>query len=475
MAILENGYIRKEGLEYRYDTKSFTTRKGKLMEKDAFQASRIYGIEEARKALKEVIIKEQTVIGNELPLAAIVATKYPEEYKAVKWFIDNIYRTVNNIEKEDKARCSKIKNEFVRSESLKVTKAEAGKGYQAITNFCRLVTPKLSPEERAAILLSIAYKGKAVGADINSSTHVVAGLELLHYDLTFFSNVKVTKDKLIQCSFEDGDTAEFICGYADSEDGSKSAVAKENLDGIFTIEVDESGRAWAVKEIAEQISLPPVNKKQIIFKVYIEGLRKGNSNGINQMINMLVNQEVTLIPYIRKDGKSMYDLVVVGDTIVGEFQRPQGSKKGDLIEDAYRFKKGRVTSANIGSVEYVDKNGRTRKGMCAYVIMDDCVTVSEEDILKLDLHKVKIEKTAADVDAVPAVDGTGKRIRRKTGIGSASNSGEEVVGDKPATDSEEVNNKKKRVRCKTGVVDSISEEEAPKKKKRIKTGIVDTL
>ena len=475
MAILDNGYIRKDGLEYRYDTKSFTTRKGKLMEKDAFQASRIYGIEEARKALKEVITKEQIAISNELPLVATIAAKYPEEYKAVKWFVDNIYRTVNNIEKEDKARCNKIKNEFVRSESLKVIKAEAGKGYQAITNFCRLITPDLSPEERAAMLLSIAYKGKTVGADINSSTHVVAGLELLHYDLTYFSNVKVTKDKLISCSFEDGDTAEFICGYADSEDGSKSAVAKENLDGIFTIEVDENGRAWAIKEISEQIQLPPVNKKQLIFKVYIEGLRKGNSNGINQMINMLVNKEVTLIPYIRKDGKSLYDLVVVGDIIVGEFQRPQGNKKGDLIENVYRFKKGRVTSANIGSVEYVDKNGRERKGMCAYVIMDDCVTVSEEDILKLDLHKVKIEKTAADVVAVPAVDGTGKRIRRKTGIGSASNSGEEVVGDKPATDSEEVNSKKKRVRCKTGVVDSISEEEVPKKKKRIKTGIVDSI
>ena len=472
MAILDNGYIRKEGLEYRYDTKSFVTKKGKLMEKDAFQASRIYGIEEARKALKEVITKKQITVGNELPLVATIAAKYPAEYKAIKWFVDNIYRTVNNIEKEDKARCNKIKNEFVRSESLKVIKAEAGKGYQAITNFCRLITPDLSPEERAAMLLSIAYKGKTVGADINSSTHVVAGLELLHYDLTYFSNVKVTKDKLISCSFEDGDTAEFICGYADSEDGSKSAVAKENLDGIFTIEVDENGRAWATKEISEQIQLPPVNKKQLIFKVYIEGLRKSNSNGINQMINMLVNKEVTLIPYIRKDGKSMYDLVVVDNTIVGEFQRPQGSKKGDLIENAYRFKKGRVTSANIGSVEYVDKNGRERKGMCAYVIMDDCVTVSEEDILKLDLHKVKIEKTAADVDAV---DGTGKRIRRKTGIGSASNSGEEVVGDKPATDSEEVNSKKKRVRCKTGVVDSVSEKEVPKKKKRIKTGIVDSI
>lgn len=471
MAILDNGYIRKEGLEYRYDTKSFVTKKGKLMEKDAFQASRIYGIEEARKALKEVITKKQIAVGNELPLVATIAAKYPAEYKAIKWFVDNIYRTVNNIEKEDKARCNKIKNEFVRSESLKVIKAEAGKGYQAITNFCRLITPDLSPEERAAMLLSIAYKGKTVGADINSSTHVVAGLELLHYDLTYFSNVKVTKDKLISCSFEDGDTAEFICGYAD-EDGSKSAVAKENLDGIFTIEVDENGRAWATKEISEQIQLPPVNKKQLIFKVYIEGLRKSNSNGINQMINMLVNKEVTLIPYIRKDGKSMYDLVVVDNTIVGEFQRPQGSKKGDLIENAYRFKKGRVTSANIGSVEYVDKNGRERKGMCAYVIMDDCVTVSEEDILKLDLHKVKIEKTAADVDAV---DGTGKRIRRKTGIGSASNSGEEVVGDKPATDSEEVNSKKKRVRCKTGVVDSVSEKEVPKKKKRIKTGIVDSI
>lgn len=474
MAILDNGY-RKEGLEYRYDTKSFVTKKGKLMEKDAFQASRIYGIEEARKALKEVITKEQTTVGNELPLVATISTKYPAEYKAIKWFVDNIYRTVNNIEKEDKARCNKIKNEFVRSESLKVIKAEAGKGYQAITNFCRLITPDLSPEERAAMLLSIAYKGKAVGADINSSTHVVVGLELLHYDLTYFSNIKVTKDKLISCSFEDGDTAEFICGYADSEDELKHAIAKENLDGTFTIEVDENGRAWAVKEITEQISLPPVNKKQLIFKVYIEGLHKSNSNGINQMINMLVNKEVTLIPYIRKDGKSMYDLVVVGDIIVGEFQRPQGNKKGDLIENAYRFKKGRVTSANIGSVEYVDKNGRERKGMCAYVIMDDCVTVSEEDILKLDLHKVKIEKTAADVDAVPAVDGTGKRIRRKTGIGSASNSGEEVVGDKPATDSEEVNNKKKRVRCKTGVVDSISEKEVPKKKKRIKTGIVDSI
>lgn len=475
MAILDNGYIRKEGLEYRYDTKSFTIRKGKLMEKDAFQTSRIYGIEEARKALKEVITKEQTAVGNELPLVATISTKYPAEYKAIKWFVDNIYRTVNNIEKEDKARCNKIKNEFVRSESLKVIKAEAGKGYQAITNFCRLITPDLSPEERAAMLLSIAYKGKAVGADINSSTHVVVGLELLHYDLTYFSNVKVTKDKLISCSFEDGDTAEFICGYADSEDELKHAIAKENLDGTFTIEVDENGRAWAVKEITEQISLPPANKKQLIFKVYIEGLHKSNSNGINQMINMLVNKEVTLIPYIRKDGKSLYDLVVVGDIIVGEFQRPQGNKKGDLIENAYRFKKGRVTSANIGSVEYVDKNGRERKGMCAYVIMDDCVTVSEEDILKLDLHKVKIEKTAADVDAVPAVDGTGKRIRRKTGIGSASNSGEEVVGDKPATDSEEVNSKKKRVRCKTGVVDSISEEEVPKKKKRIKTGIVDSI
>ena len=473
MAILDNGYIRKEGLEYRYDTKSFVTKKGKLMEKDAFQASRIYGIEEARKALKEVITKEQIIVGNELPLVATIAAKYPAEYKAVKWFVDNIYRTVNNIEKEDKARCNKIKNEFVRSESLKVIKAEAGKGYQAITNFCRLITPDLSPEERAAILLSIAYKGKAVGADINSSTHVVAGLELLHYDLTFFSNVKATKDKLISCSFEDGDTAEFICGYADSEDGSKSAVAKENLDGTFTIEIDENGRAWAVREIAEQISLPPVNKKQLIFKVYIEGLRKGNSNGINQMINMLVNKEVTLIPYIRKDGKSMYDLVVVGDIIVGEFQRPQGNKKGDLIENAYRFKKGRVTSANIGSVEYMDRNGRTRKGMCAYVIMDDCVTVPEEEVLNLDLHKVEIEKSTADVDAAHAVDGTGKRIRRKTGIGSATK--EEVVGDKPATDSEEVNSKKKRVRCKTGVVDSISEEEAPKKKKRIKTGIVDSI
>lgn len=453
MAILEDNYIRKDGLEYRYDTKSFETLKGKLMEKDTFQASRIYGIEETRKALKEVILKEQVTVGNELPLVAEIATKYPAEYKAVKWFVDNIYRTVNNIEKEEKARCNKTKNKFVRSESLKVTKAEASKGYLAITNFCRMITPNLSPEERAAMLLSIAYKGKAVGADINSSTHVVAGLELLHYDLNFFSNVKTTKDKLIGCSFEDGDIAEFICGYADSEDGSKSAVAKENLDGIFTIEVDESGRAWAVKEIAEQISLPPVNKKQIIFKVYIEGLRKGNSNGMNQMINLLVDKEVTLIPYIRIGKENMRNLVVIeGDTIVGNFQCPHGYSKNErnLIEEAYWFKRGRVVSANIGSVDCEDQNGRAKKGMCAYVIMDNCTTVPEEEIKNRDLHKVKIKKASI---AAPADETTGKRIRRKTGIGSAATR-EEVVGDKPATDSKEENSKKP-IRPKTGVVDSI--------------------
>lgn len=137
------------------------------------------------------------------------------------------------------------------------------------------------------------------------------------YSLLTISSEHIAKQKLIMCDIEAGEEVEFNNCYA-VKDG-KAAYAVSIPDGMYVI-TEEDGKYYATKSVKKHMKQELESQKEIsditiriknIFFPLKDILRRGSECGIE------------LRDVARdKNGKIVYDAILVNDVVVGKFDCP---------------------------------------------------------------------------------------------------------------------------------------------------------
>lgn len=384
-AVLKNGWKRKDGIEFAVDSRASHAFKAgenvKWAIKDTFHEYRVDLMKTAYKMAFRLKAKEQAADIASLNGVALVANKTSKDVKNAVSFVKQIYTSVFTIDQARKKELStEYKDRNIREEKLKMLKADMKIEYAAVTNFLRVLTPNMRAEDRAALALSIVYAEKKKGEEVSSFASTTLPEEFLAYTLENYSDIKETKDSLTVCTFNDGDTVEFIKGFADGDNGEE-AVAKKDIDGEFTIRIeeDENGRKhfYAVKSMREQIVIPDADPNQLVFITKMGVADKE----LDSTIDSIAGKEAVMV--------SKGDNLFVDGVNVGRFRCPAGG----MITKFYKNKKGRVKFAISGKVE----NSLThRMESVAIVVMDNVTTIDAAEAAKLEssiVAKKPVQKT----------------------------------------------------------------------------------
>ena len=162
-----------------------------------------------------------------------------------------------------------------------------------------------------------------MGVNRNLATSVVRGCQRILTDELLLSSInksKTTKNKLVECTFEDGEVVEFKMGYSIKEDRYAVGDFNQVPDGIYTIrKIDD--KFYACKNIHESILAnmeEEINQKHFLVRV--------KANGVFDLPSLL-DKEVKLRGYVRVNGKDCRQIVAVGNKIIGEYAIPFIDKK----------------------------------------------------------------------------------------------------------------------------------------------------
>lgn len=199
-----------------------------------------------------------------------------------------------------------------------------------------LATVNVSDEKAALLALKVACDKQAKkDADVDAlarkngetpvnhaeesemTSSLVEKLLKEEYSLLTISSEHIAKQKLIMCDIEAGEEVEFNNCYA-VKDG-KAAYAVGIPDGMYVI-TEEDGKYYATKSVKKHMKQELESQKEIsditiriknIFFPLKDILRRGSECGIE------------LRDVARdKNGKIVYDAILVNDVVVGKFDCP---------------------------------------------------------------------------------------------------------------------------------------------------------
>ena len=141
------------------------------------------------------------------------------------------------------------------SEELRAIKDDFNHNIEALSNHVRRITNGMTAVERA-MLLTI------VGGE-SAFAFTICQEEYMHMIITHFAEIDFAGEKLVKCDFEAGSVVTFVGGTANEK--GKLAVTKSAMTGEFEIR-KHNGHMFAVKQIAELVSIPAVDESVTMVK-----------------------------------------------------------------------------------------------------------------------------------------------------------------------------------------------------------------
>lgn len=334
-------------------------------------------------------------------ISKLMTRKEAREARDLGCFFHDAYRTVNTYQSSSirKAQEEYPQKSMGLEEHIKGIKRDTRTFIDAISNQYRIHCDRLglTDNEKVQVLMDI------VQAERTNSNYAQTILpeEFFKYVLSLYQDddsvPKYTEDKLRYCQIPEYTEVTFHAGRAIDSDGNK-AYAMIPLEGEFIIRKNEFGHPVAAKAIDMLVHVPEKNPDQLLF---ITKSAKGNdrytSAHIKQITKEVLDQEIQLVPYSRKN-KNIHDSFFLGNREIGHFRaylaEGDRSRNAKALLDMYRNKCGTVT--NIISSKQNDV------GNIAIAIMEhlkDAPEIGEEAVLIKDTskHAVKIKKLGGGV------------------------------------------------------------------------------
>ena len=317
-------------------------------------------------------------------------------------FFHDIFRTIQSYKT---ARLSQLNREYPKrsnalEEHVKAVKQETKVTVEILANQIRSEFKKLglTPVEMIYVMLNNV---------INEGTNASFGHTVLQDEFVDFvlqvtkedSRVpKFTEDRLLYCSFEEGDEAVFVAGMA--EDGDKQAMAAVPLEGTFVIRKNSKGNLVASQLIKDNVTIPDIKEDRLLFVTKPGGGKDYyTSKNIDIVTQTMTkkNAKVTLVPFIK--GQDVHDAIVVDNEIIGSFRCSYaiGGKavNSDAINKMYLYKQGTVD-------HIITANQGNSVGQVAIVLLKDVRTVTAPEIKgnKIEEYKqqqIKNQPVVSDV------------------------------------------------------------------------------
>jgi hypothetical protein len=262
-------------------------------------------------------------------------------------FLKQAYSSISNVQA---TRIRDIRDRYpdrYKAEAhIKDLKKDMAPFYTYLAKTLRFQMRDLSASMRAAVLVSVIMVGdNKEDSQYSSYAHGVLDKEFLAFVLQIFKDedkvAKYTEDKLISCTFKEGDVAEFVFGEAYGDDGKFAKAADDELDGEFTIRKNKNGHLVASKLIKEVLA--PEDPDGSVLCFITKGSDWGDEN-LTAVMKKMEDKEVTLIPYRKQqDGKDLHDAIVVDGKMIGKFRTSLGSDNPESIQAMYRNKTGKIT------------------------------------------------------------------------------------------------------------------------------------
>lgn len=273
---------------------------------------------------KELLEKKQK-IGRLNGIARNCVKDIPEEVIRLVRFLQGQYMTLSTARSKMKSELRKT----LKGELDKVARESVNNKFNdffsALRNTMRFILASHGLTGIDACLAGIKICADTCQTleDENTSDVVSSVVDRILTDellLSSVSKTEMTKNKLVECTFEDGETVEFNMGYSIKEDRYAVGDFNQIPDGIYTIKkIDE--KFYACKNIHEGVIAnmeEEINQKRFLVRV--------KANGVFDL-HSLLNQEVKLRGYARVNGKDYRQLVAIGNKIIGEYAIPFIDKK----------------------------------------------------------------------------------------------------------------------------------------------------
>lgn len=331
------------------------------------------------------------------------AMRRPEVKRAydLSIFFHDVFRTIQSYKT---ARISQLNKEYPKrsnalEEYVKEVKNETKFAVTILANQIRSEFKKLG---LTAVEMIYVLMSNVINEGTNASyAHMVLQDEFVDFVLEINKdnpNVPVwTEDKLMFCTFQEGDVVTFIAGMAAEEDG-KEAVADVPLEGTFTIRRNKKGNLVASQLIQDNVRIPDIKDNCLVFVTKPGGGKDWYTSKNLDIVTQDMTKKgakVTLVPYVKD--KDIHDAIVVNNEVIGSFRcsyaisgKPVNS---EALNKMYMCKQGTVDhiiTANQGDIV----------GQVAIVTLKDVVTVEVPDIKGNKIEEYKKQQFGEQVDTV---------------------------------------------------------------------------
>lgn len=273
---------------------------------------------------KELLEKKQK-IGRLNGIARNRVKDIPEEVVRLVRFLQGQYMTLSTARFKMKSELRKT----LKGELDKVARESVNNKFNdffsALRNTMRFILAShgLAGVDACLAGIKICADTCETLEDENTSDVVSSVVDRILTDellLSSVSKTETTKNKLVECTFEDGEVVEFKMGYSIKEDRYAVGDFNQIPDGVYTIrKIDE--KFYACKNIHESILAnmeEEINQKHFLVRV--------KANGVFDLSSLL-DKEVKLRGYVRVNGKDCRQIVAVGNKIIGEYAIPFIDKK----------------------------------------------------------------------------------------------------------------------------------------------------
>ena len=247
---LAAGFMEDRGVRFSLDKdKSGFVGEGK---KRRFSLNESF--HELRKAIARILFKDALILravkheftDEQMAMFKRIEARFPEE-RAMVVEAKMIYDDLTGIMRKE----VKGKN----NEEMRAIKDDFNLNIAALSNHIRRITKNMTVVERAMIMT-------VVGGD-SAFAFTVCQEEYMHMVITHFAEIDFAGEKLVKCDFEAGSVVTFVGGTANEK--GKLAVTKSALTGEFEIR-KHNGHMFAVKQIAELVSIPAVDESVTMVK-----------------------------------------------------------------------------------------------------------------------------------------------------------------------------------------------------------------
>lgn len=273
---------------------------------------------------KELLEKKQK-IGRLNGIARNRVKDIPEEVVRLVRFLQGQYMTLSTARSKMKSELRKTLKGELDKVAREAVNNKFNDFFSALRNTMRFVLTSHGYIGVDACLTGIKICADSCDTleDENSSDVVSSVVDRILTDELLLSSInksKTTKNKLVECTFEDGEVVEFKMGYSIKEDRYAVGDFNQIPDGIYTIrKIDD--KFYACKNIHESILAnmeEEINQKHFLVRV--------KANGVFDLPSLL-DKEVKLRGYVRVNGKDCRQIVAVGNKIIGEYAIPFIDKK----------------------------------------------------------------------------------------------------------------------------------------------------